>query len=182
MSRRKTPSSHRPLISYELANIIAGGVLMTLAVLMFLSVNESSIIGVYMSRIGILFFGPYYRYIFSPILMLLGVMILVKRASWSVSRLVGIVLFFLSTTSILGWYSQHTIGYLDIYSLLDRLMGASSALIALIVLWFVALYLTLRISYRAILSKVRESVPSMSRMRDAIIPSDTDEDIVPVKR
>jgi DNA segregation ATPase FtsK/SpoIIIE-like protein len=74
------------------------------------------------------------------------------------------------------------VGYLDIYHLLERLLGASSALIALIVLWFVALYLTLRISYRAILSKVRESVPSIRNMRDAIIPSDDDEDIIPAKR
>ena len=63
-------------------------------------------------------------------------------------------------------------------------MGASSALIAMIVLWFISLYLTLRISYRTILSKVRESVPSLTRMRDAIIPSDDedDDDIIPVKK
>ncbi len=181
MSRRKTSTVHRPFISYELANIIAGGVLVTLAVLMFLSVNESSIIGLYLSRVGALFFGEYYRYIFSPILMILGIMILIKRASWSISRLVGIILFFVATTSIVGRYAKHTVGYLDIYSLLDHLMWASSALIALMVLWFVALYLTLRISYRAILSKVRESVPSMSRLRNIMIPSD-DEDIIPVKK
>ena len=182
MSRRKSTPHNTPLLSYELTNIIAGGVLVTLAVLMFLSASESSVIGIYMSRAGVAFFGAYYKWIFSPILMLLGVMILVKRASWSVSRLVGIVLFWLSTTSILGWYAQSTIGYLDIYALLDRLMGASSALIAMIVLWFVALYLTLRISYRAILSKVRESVPSIRNMRDMVIPSDDDEDIVPVRK
>ncbi|MBC7498811.1 DNA translocase FtsK [Candidatus Gracilibacteria bacterium] len=181
MSRRKSTPHHAPLLSYELTNIIAGGVLVTLAVLAFLSASESSVIGIYMSRAGVAFFGSYYKWIFSPILMLLGVMILVKRASWSVSRLVGIVLFWLATTSILGWYAHTTIGYFDIYALLDRLMGASSALIAMIVLWFVALYLTLRISYRAILSKVRESVPSIRNMRDMVIPSD-DEDIVPVKR
>ena len=46
----------------------------------------------------------------------------------------------------------------------------------MMVLWFVALYLALRISYRTILSKVRESVPSLTRMRDAIIPIDDDEE------
>ena len=182
MSRRKSTPHHAPLLSYELTNIIAGGVLVTLAVLMWLSASESSVIGIYMSRVGTLFFGAYYKWIFSPILMLLGVMILMKRASWSVSRLVGIVLFWLATTSLMGWYMQSTIGYLDIYALMDRIMGASSALIAMIVLWFVALYLTLRISYRAILSRVRESVPSMRNMRDMVIPSDTDEDIIPVRK
>jgi DNA segregation ATPase FtsK/SpoIIIE-like protein len=182
MSRRKSTPHHTPLLSYELQNIIAGGVMITLAVLMFLSASESSVIGVYMSRAGIALFGEYYQWIFSPIVMILGVMILVKRASWSASRLVGLVLFWLSTTSLIGWYMRSTVGYLDIYHLLERLLGASSALIALIVLWFVALYLTLRISYRAILSKVRESVPSIRNMRDMVIPSDDDEDIIPAKR
>ena len=114
-----------------------------------------------MSKVAILFFGSNYRWIFSPIIMLLGVMILFKRASWSISRLVGIILFFIATTSI---------------------VGSSSSLIAMIVLWFVAIYLTLRISYRTLLSKVRGSVPSLTRMRDAIIPSDDEDDIVPVKK
>ncbi len=135
-----------------------------------------------MSKIGILFFGQDYRWIFSPIIIILGIMILVKRASWSISRLIGIILFFIATTSILGWYTHITIGYFDIYKMMEYLMGASSALIAMIVLWFVALYLTLRISYRTLLSKVRESVPSLTRMRDAIIPSDDEDDIVPVKK
>lgn len=52
----------------------------------------------------------------------------------------------------------------------------------MMVLWFVSLYLTLRISYRTLLSKVRESVPSLSRMRDAIIPMDNDDEIVPTKK
>ncbi len=182
MSRRKSTPIHRPFLSYELQNIIAGWVLITLAILMFLSTSESSIIWIFMSKIGILFFGQDYRWIFSPIIIILGIMILVKRASWSISRLIGIILFFIATTSILGWYTHITIGYFDIYKMMEYLMGASSALIAMIVLWFVALYLTLRISYRTLLSKVRESVPSLTRMRDAIIPSDDEDDIVPVKK
>ncbi len=43
--------------------------------------------------------------------------------------------------------------------------------------------MTLRISYRTLLSKVRESVPTLSRMRDSILPSDEyDEDIAPTKK
>ncbi|MBX9809275.1 DNA translocase FtsK [Candidatus Gracilibacteria bacterium] len=182
MSRKKSTPVHRPFLSYELQNIIAGGVLITLAILMFLSTNESSIIGAFMSKIGILFFGDNYRWTFSPIIMILGVMILVKKASWSVSRLVGILLYFVATSSIIGWYKQSTVGYFDIYTFMSTLMGSSSALIAMMVLWFVSLYLTLRISYRTLLSKVRESVPSLSRMRDAIIPMDNDDEIVPTKK
>lgn len=122
MSRKKSTPVHRPFLSYELQNIIAGGVLITLAILMFLSTNESSIIGAFMSKIGILFFGDNYRWTFSPIIMILGVMILVKKASWSVSRLVGILLYFVATSSIIGWYKQSTVGYFDIYTFMSTLM------------------------------------------------------------
>lgn len=198
MSRRKSTPKHTPLLSYELQNIIAGGVLITLAILMVLSTRElgpnevQPFVGSYMSQFGNTFFGASFRWIFSPILMILGVMILVKRASWSVSRFVGIILFFIASTSLVGWYSDYrsgtlgtsahtSIGILDIFGLLKMLLGSPTTFIALIVLWFVALYLSLRISYRAIFSKVRESVPSMSRIREAIIPTD-DEDLIPTKK
>ena len=183
MSRKKSTPVHKPFLSYELQNIIAGSVLIILAVLMYWASNENSIIGWILSKIGTLFFGENYKWIFSPILAILGGMILVKKASWSISRLVGIILFFIATTSLIGWYKRTTVGYFDIYSLLETLMWASSALIAIIAIWFVALYLTLRISYRALLSKVRESVPSFSRMKEVIIPMDEDEeDVVPTKK
>jgi hypothetical protein len=41
MSSRKSTPHHTPLLSYELTNIIAGGVLVTLAVLMVLSTQVS---------------------------------------------------------------------------------------------------------------------------------------------
>ncbi len=153
---------------------------MTLGALMFLSTAETSIIGRYLALFGSIFFGEFYRLIFSPILVILGVMILVKRASWSVWRLVGIILYYFALTSLVGWYKKENIGYFDIYSYLDQLMGPSSAFLAILVLFFTSIYLTLRISYRTIFSKVRESVPSFASVRDAVIPYD--EDIIPSKK
>lgn len=108
-------------------------------------------------------------------------MIIVKKASWSIWRLIGIVLFYIATTSLIGWYTKVGVGYFDIYTLLERFLGSSSAFLSLIVLFFASIYLTLRISYRNILSRVRESVPSFSSVREAVLPSEDDEE-VPVKR
>ena len=52
----------------------------------------------------------------------------------------------------------------------------------MMVLWFVSLYLAVRISYRTIFAKVRESVPSLSRMKEAIIPMDDEDEIIPTKK
>jgi hypothetical protein len=175
MTKRKT-ARKSPLITHELQNILAWGILITLWVLMFLSTTETSLVGSVLRRWGIACFGEYYRFIASPILVILGSMIVVKQASWSVSRAIGILLFYVSLTSLVGWYTKATVGYFDVYSQLDRLLGASSAWLTLLVGLFASLYLTLRISYRALISKVRERVPSFSSVRDAVLPDDEDDE------
>lgn len=47
---------------------------------------------------------------------------------------------------------------------------------------FASLWMTLRISYRTILSKVRSSVPSLRTLRDSVLPSDEGQEIVPIKK
>ena len=76
---------------------------------MFLATKENSIVGTYFSLIGEKLLGNEYRWIFSPLLALLGTMILVKKASWSASRFTGIILFFLSVTSLLGMYQADVV-------------------------------------------------------------------------
>ena len=80
----------------------------------------------------------------------------------------------------MSWYTKSYVGYFDIYAPLTRLLGTSSAFLTLVVGFFASLYLTLRISYRSLLSKVRESVPSLSSMREAVLPND--EDDIPSKK
>lgn len=85
MAKRKSSSRH-PFFTVEFQNILAGGILIILGMLMFLSTKETSVVGAYFSRAGLFLFGDYYRFIFSPILITLGMMIIVKKATWSVWR------------------------------------------------------------------------------------------------
>ncbi len=150
---------------------------------MFLATKETSVVGKYFSEAGIILFWEYYRFIFSPILTILGAMILSKKASWSKWRFFGILLYFMSCTSLIGWYKKETVGIFDFYQSFADFFGPSSAWIVFFSILLISVYLTLRISYRAILSKVRESVPSISSVKEVILPSDTldDEDISPRK-
>lgn len=62
-------------------------------------------------------------------------------------------------------------------------MGPTSSALLFVVLFFTSLYLTLRISYRTLLAKVRDSVPSLSSVRNAVLPDDEDdEDEIPMKK
>lgn len=107
MAKRKS-RTRSPFLTLEFQNILAGGILVTLGFLMFLSTKESSVVGSFLAEIGKLVFGEYYRIISSPILIILGVMILIKKASWSASRAVGILLFYIATSSLIGWYTKKT--------------------------------------------------------------------------
>ena len=90
---------------------------------MFLATSEASIAGKYLSIAGMSLFGEGYRWISSPILTVLGAMILVKKASWSLARLIGIILFFIAVTSLFGLYidwslsvrSYRAIGFFDLH-------------------------------------------------------------------
>lgn len=140
---------------------------------MFLATREASVFGRYLTQVDMYLFGDYHRFVAAPILVILGTMILVKKASWSMARFIGIILFYISLTSLIGWYVSEYVSFFNIWWVLEKFLGRSSAFLFLIVLFFASIYLTLRISYRSILSKVRESVPSLSRVREAVLPADS---------
>ncbi|MDD2693883.1 MAG: DNA translocase FtsK [Candidatus Gracilibacteria bacterium] len=180
MARKKT--QHQSFMTVELQNILAGGILIVLGVLMFLSTKETSVIGQYFAIAGGKLFSPEgYRWIFPPITVALGTMILVKKASWSSTRFIGLFIYFIATTSLVGLWKDKTIGIFDLHKNMVTFLGQSAAVLTLIVLFFASLYMTLRISYRTILSKVRDRVPSLSTMREVVLPSSEEEDEVPKK-
>lgn len=181
MARKKTQTKHS-FFTYELQNILAWGILITLGTLMFLSTKEASIFGAYLTKWGIFLFGEYYRFIASPILIALGAMILTKKASWSLARFTGILIFYIALCSLVGWYKKSYDSVFNIWDTLTLWLGQSSAFLFLLVLFFASLYLTLRISYRDLFSRVREAVPSFSAMREWILPSDDEDDIAPTKK
>ncbi len=108
-------------------------------------------------------------------------MIIAKKAYWSGWRFVGLILFFLSTTSLLGWYSEQTIGYFDIYFSLEKFIGKSSAFIFLLGIFFISIYLILRIAYWRALGKIKDITPSLKDIGGAIIPPEPKQLQIPKK-
>jgi S-DNA-T family DNA segregation ATPase FtsK/SpoIIIE len=107
---------------------------------------------------------------------------MVKKATWSLWRFIGILVFYMSVTSLYGWYSKSDAGLFNVYNLFDRFFGPSVAFLLLFWLFLTSIYLTLRISYRILLSKVRESVPSISSVREAVLPQFEEEEELSTKK
>ncbi|MBS9783783.1 DNA translocase FtsK [Candidatus Gracilibacteria bacterium] len=187
-TKRRTKKSTSSFLGSDFYHICIGTLLIILAVLVFFSTQEvtttgnAPLIGKYLSKAGTLLFGKeYYRWIFSPIVGILGVMIIAKKAYWSGWRFVGLILFFLSATSLLGWYSGEKIGLFNIYSELEKFIGKSSAFIFLFGLFFISIYLILRIAYWRALGKIKDITPSLKDIGGAIIPPEPKQLQIPKK-
>lgn len=80
-------------------------------------------------------------------------------------------------------YRHDIIGFFDLHEQAVRFFGNSASILGFLTIFFASLWMTLRISYRTLLSKVRESVPTLTRIRDSILPSDSyEEDEAPTKK
>ncbi len=103
---KKAQQTSLPSISPETRDMIIGIGFITVALLVFFSTQpvettqiiaenseiitktgEMPILGKYLEIAGLYLFGEGYRFIFSPILVALGVMLVLKRTSWNSLKL-----------------------------------------------------------------------------------------------
>lgn len=110
--------------------------------------------------------GVRYREFFVPIVAAIGAMIAVNRLSWNFARFFGLLLFWISVTSLSEmWQPSAWNGYLDFFDIFKDLFGRSPAVIFLVVVFLVSLYLTLRISYRKVISHIHSKLPSVESVK-----------------
>jgi hypothetical protein len=104
-------------------------------------------------------------------------MIMIRKASWSIGRAIGIILSWIAITTFLGFQSDFPIGKLDFHLPLTRYFGFSPGVIFTIALLGLSLWMSLRISYRTLLRNIHEKivVPSVKGIRDVTLVS-TEED------
>lgn len=56
--------------------------------------------GSVVANIGTTIFGTDYRYIFAPIVTILGFFIVINKLSWNMVRFVGLLMFWISVVSL----------------------------------------------------------------------------------
>lgn len=131
MATRKKTKKQTSLLkpSPETKNILLGVFFVTIALVAFFSTNvptngEMPIVGKYLQKAGIFLFGEAFRMIFSPILFLFGAMLLFGRAEWNNLKIFGIFGFFVSCTSLLGWFEKEKKQdiFFNIYSSLENVL------------------------------------------------------------
>ena len=138
------------------------------------------VIGQYFTLAGEYLFGGYFRFIFSPILLVFGAMILLRKTEWNALKGFGILGFFVSVTSLLGWFSRENSPkmFFNIYDPLQNMVGPAMAFIFLLAILLVSLYLIFQLSYAKILKNVgHHTKNAISNMR---IPQEDFPEIVEI--
>ena len=80
-------------------------------------------------------------------------------------------------------YKRDVIGFFDLHEQAVRFFWGSATILGFMTIFIASMWMTLRISYRTLLSRVRESVPTLSRIRESILPSDIyEDDVTPIKK
>lgn len=122
-------------------------------------------------------FGEYYQFIFSPIILLLGVFIFAKEGFWfNNSRFFGLLLYFVSINTLI-WAVNKT--YDSLFNLQPSLAGffwANAAFVFMLMVFFFSLFLMFRISYKKIFKKVMSFTPDLSTIKENISLPKSKED------
>jgi hypothetical protein len=123
-------------------------------------------------------FGEWNRFIFAPVLLLLGAFISFRKIAWNSTRFIGILLFWLSLESLIGIFAGNDptkvdgtviiTGAFDIHTALSGVFGSVPSLVLFIGLFLFSLYLIFRISYIKILTGVKDNLPSVGSIKDGI--------------
>lgn len=113
------------------------------------------VIGQYFRVAGLYLFGEHFRYIFSPVLLGLGIMLVLRKTEWNPIKIFGIFGFFISLTSLIGWFQSEESPkmFFNIYLPLKNMIGAEMAFIVLFSLFLLSMYLIFQISYKKIIEK-----------------------------
>lgn len=145
-----------------------GWFLVFLAVLVFLG-NVHSTVGSLVGDIASFFFGPAFREIFSAPVLILGLLIAFQRLAWNMVRLIGLILYWISVTSLYAWWKGATVlGAFDVHSWMLEFWGTAPAGLLFVGGILTSLYLMFRISYRKILAHVHGALPSIADVKEVV--------------
>ncbi|MCK9272546.1 hypothetical protein M0P65_03295 [Candidatus Gracilibacteria bacterium] len=174
----------RSRYNQEFRNVFFGITLLFLGILGYFG-DDKSVIGSFLSFFLDLLYGNQFRFIFSPVLILLGVLISFKKLYWNNTRIVGLMIFWFSLDSIIGlFFPSMTTGLFDISGFLESMFGRIPAVFFVIGGLFLSLYFIFKISYIQVLKNIHSNLPSYGTVKDNLsnIKNDLKKDLKETKK
>lgn len=133
--------------------------------------------GFYVYKVLDYLFGVYYQFIFSPIILLLGIFIFAKEGFWfNNSRFFGMILYFLSLNTIIGSLDKSYESFFNFQRSFAGFFWENAAFVFMLMIFFFSLFLMFRISYKKIIKKVMSFTPDLHTIKENIsLPKSKEE-------
>lgn len=184
MARKKKKSTKKSKnnLNSQLKNILIAIFFITFWIISLFSTNDS-IAWEFAQKTLSFVFWDYYKYIFSPIITILGVFFLFKE-NYSVNnaRLLWLVLYLFSITTLIWFYVEYN-SILNISILLNSFFWEIVWIIFMILILMFSLFLMFRISYKKMLKKVISLAPDLETIKENIsLNSWYDDEIIETKK
>jgi len=116
----------------------------------------------------VLLFWEYYKWILSPVLILLSIFLFKeKNLHFNSYRAFWLLFFFISATSIVGWYDSEYSAVFNLYPTLEYILGPSPFIFSAFLLLFASLYILFRFSVvHAALDISKKTLPTLGDLKD----------------
>jgi len=125
-------------------------------------------LGYQVHKFGMYVFGAYYQWIFTPMILALGVMMLIKKDFWlPFSRILGIIVYFV-TLCTLVWFATDYPAGLNIHVIFEDTLGKGTSILLLLMLLLLSLYLVFHINSFQIAKKVVALAPDRETMEEKV--------------
>jgi hypothetical protein len=113
-------------------------------------------------------FGEYYIWIFSPVLIAFSVFLFKEKdLHFNSYRAFGLLFFYVSATTLFGWYNTEYIAIFNLYPELEKVLGRMPLLFSALILLSASLYILFRYSVLSIALGATALVPSFAELKDS---------------
>ena len=130
--------------------------------------DSDSLVGQYISKYFSLAFGIYYIWLSAPVLIALWFFLFKeKNLHFTSYRAFGLLFFYISVTTLVGWYSQDYTAIFNLYPQLESILGRNPLGLSFLVLFFVSLYILFRFSVVQSALWATAILPSVSDIKES---------------
>ncbi|MDP5039001.1 MAG: hypothetical protein NWP80_00980, partial [Candidatus Gracilibacteria bacterium] len=172
MAKKRKKTTKKSKINYNeiIKNLLTAIGFIIIGIISLFS-DTNSLVGKYSDMILIFLFGENYKYIFSPIITLMGILFLFKDSfGVNKARIFGLIIYLITVISLLGFYKSYN-SIFNFSYILTNFFGNKVGIIFMSLLFLFSLYLIFKIDYKKIIKKAVSYRPNIANITKSIIDS-----------
>ncbi|QFR39213.1 DNA translocase FtsK [Candidatus Gracilibacteria bacterium 28_42_T64] len=157
-----------PKLNPDIKKYIFATIFLFLSILVLLA-DTKSVVGFHIFNILTILFGEYYQFLFSPVTLLLSIFLFKEKdLDFNIYRGFGLLFFFFSITTIIGFFIGNYQAAFNLYPILVDIIGRNSLLLLFIGLFILSLIILFRFSPIHFTKKMVSLSPSVSDIKNTI--------------